>query len=101
MKKYNHQIKRILPQNAEVTALEITGIVLDEPVIKEWTNGNDYKAKTMFKAQSLDSGKIIDFVVWKKFNVKQGDTFKSVGKIEQTQKAFIGWADLTNIIKRA
>ena len=100
--KYNHKfIKRILPQKAEITALEITGIVLNEPVIKEWTNGNEYKAKTMFKAQSVDSGKIIDFVVWKKFNVKQGDTFKSVGKVEQTQKAFIGWADLTNIIKRA
>ena len=101
MKKFSTKPKRVLPNNAEVTALDFTGIVLDEPVIKEWTNGNDYKAKTMFKAQSIDSGKIIDFVVWKKFNINKGDTFNSVGKIEQTQKAFIGWADLTKIIKRA
>lgn len=93
-KKVNVQIK-------EINAPEVTAIAIEEPKTQEWDNGFSYKAKTMFKAQSIETGRIFDFVVWKNFNIKKGDTFHSIGKVEESGKAFIGWADLTKIIKRA
>ena len=93
--------KRVHLKQKEMTAQEILGKVLEEPKIQEWDNGFEYKAKTTFKVESLKSGKVIDFVTWKKFNVRIGDTINSVGKIEASGKAFIGWTDMTKIIKRA
>lgn len=95
------KIHKIYPKKQDINALELNAIVLDKPVIVEWDNGIDYKAKTTTKVKSLQTGKIIDFVVWKNFNCNQGDIIHSVGKIENSGKAFIGWADLTTITKRA
>lgn len=95
------KIRKIYPKKAEVNALELKAVVIEKPVIVEWGNGFDFKAKTTAKVKSLNTNKIIDFVVWKKFEIAVGDEIFSLGKVESTGKAFIGWAEQTKIIKRA
>ena len=93
--------RKIYPTKAQVKALEMNCIALEEPDIQEWDNGFEYKAKTIVKVKSLASGRTIDLVVWKNFNVHKGDQIQAIGKLEDTGKAFIAWADLTIITKRA
>lgn len=95
------KIRKIYPAKAQVSALEMNCIALAEPDIQEWDNGVEYKAKTVVKVENLNNGKVIDLVIWKNFNVHKGDTIHTVGKLEQTGKAFIGWSEYTTIIKRA
>lgn len=93
--------KRINPQKGQIKALEMNCIAIEEPTIQEWDNGFEYKAKTVVKVKSLLTDNTIDLVVWKNFNCHKGDIIQAIGKLEDTKKAFIGWADLTKITKRA
>lgn len=93
--------RKIYPAKAQVKALEMNCIAIDEPQLQEWDNGFEYKAKTIVKVKSLVSDRTIDLVVWKNFNVRKGDQIQAIGKLEDTGKAFIGWADLTRVTKRA
>ena len=93
--------RKIYPTKAHVKALEMNCIAIEEPMKQEWDNGFEYKAKTIVKVKSLVSDRTIDLVVWKNFNVHKSDEIQAIGKLEDTGKAFIGWADLTRVTKRA
>ena len=93
--------RKINISQGELNAVELYAIVLEEPTISEWENGQEFKAKTCVKIQSKKTGKIIDFVTWKKFNVHKGDEIFALGKVNSTNEAFIGWADSAKILKRA
>lgn len=95
------KVHKIYPKKQDINALELTAIVLNKPIITEWDNGQTYKAKTTAKVKSIKTDKIIDFVTWKNLVINQGDVIHSVGKIENSGKAFIGWADYTYIIKKS
>ena len=93
--------RKIYPAKAQIKALEMNFIAVEEPTIQKWDNGFEYKAKTVVKVKSLSTNRLIDLVIWDNFNVHKGDEIRAVGKLEDTGKAFIAWADITLITKRA
>ena len=52
------KIRKIYPKKAEINALELKAVVIEKPVIVEWDNGFDFKAKTTAKVKSLKTDKI-------------------------------------------